>query len=275
MARKLFCEYGPACYRISLWKEGLKKRLQDQRSGFHASTVRQSESLGVVVKGHRSPVLRALAGVDMALQENKRTNLALALSRIDGMLLAPGESFSFWAAVGAPSAEKGYLPGLAIGNGQLRTAVGGGLCQLANMIHYLVLSSPLTVTELHHHSDALFPDERRRVPFGTGTSIFYPHADYRFCNTSDQTVQLRLWLEGDDLCGELRAERPFPLRYKLLEEGHRFVKEGGDYYRLSRVWRLSIDRATGAEVKRELILENHSKVLYDSALIPPDEIAER
>ena len=53
------------------------------------------------------------------------------------------------------------------------------------------------------------------------------------------------------------------------------MKEGGDYYRLSRVWRLSIDRATGAEVKRELILENHSKVLYDSALIPPDEIAER
>ncbi len=38
----------------------------------------------------------------------------------------------------------------------MRSGYGGGLCQMANMIHYLVLNSPLEVTELHHHSDALF-----------------------------------------------------------------------------------------------------------------------
>ena len=55
-----------------------------------------------------------------------------------------------------------------ISSGGFRSGVGGGLCQLANMVHWLLLNSPLTVTELHHHSDALFPDERRTVPFGTG-----------------------------------------------------------------------------------------------------------
>lgn len=111
------------------------------------------------------------------------------------------------------------------------------------------------------------------MPFGTGTSLFYPHVDYRFRNNTGQKVQLRLWLEEDDLCGELRAQRPFPFRYRLVETGHRFVKEGEDYYRCSQVWRLTLDRATGAELGRELVLDNHSKVLYDHALIPQEEIA--
>ena len=189
------------------------------------------------------------------------------------MTVGPGEAFSFWALVGRPTAKKGYLPGLTISNGTLGTSVGGGLCQLANMIHYLVLNSPLEVVELHHHGDALFPDDRRRVPFGTGTSIFYPHVDYRFRNTTDQSVQVRVWVEGDELRGELRAERPFPLRYRLVEEGHRFVREGEDYYRRSRVYRVAVDRETGEEAGRELVLDNRSRVLYDHALIPAEEIA--
>ena len=39
------------------------------------------------------------------------------------------------------------------------------------------------------------------------------------------------------------------------------------------VWRLTLDRATGTELGRELVLDNHSKVLYDHALIPQEEIA--
>lgn len=271
--RKLFCEYGPVCYRLSLWKEGARRALGDALTGFHAARTKRAEDMPALVKGHCSPVLRRLTGVDMALQENKRTNLRLAAARIDGVTVGPGEQFSFWALVGRPTAKKGYLPGLTISNGTLGTSVGGGLCQLANMIHYLVLNSPLEVVELHHHGDALFPDDRRRVPFGTGTSIFYPHVDYRFRNTTDQSVQVRVWVEGDELRGELRAERPFPLRYRLVEEGHRFVREGEDYYRRSRVYRVAVDRETGEEAGRELVLDNRSRVLYDHALIPAEEIA--
>ena len=272
MRRKQFCELGPVCYRISLWKEAARKRLRDRRAGVRFAAGRREENLPVIVKGHRSPVLRRLAGVDMALQENKRTNLALAAACIDGVVVEPGESFSFWRLVGPPTARRGYLPGLAIASGTARTAVGGGLCQLANLIHFLVLNSPLTVTELHHHTDALFPDDRRRVPFGTGTSVFCPHVDYRCFNATGRPVQLRVWLEGDDLCGELRVERPFPCRYRLVEENHHFVREGAEYYRVSQVYRLVIDRASGTQTAKELVLDNHSRVLYDPALIPAEEL---
>lgn len=167
-----FYQLGPVCYRVSLWKEGLRKSLADRQSGFRAAELRQEESLPVIVKSHRSPVLRRLEGVDMALQQSKRANLALAAGRIDGVVIRPGESFSFWRLVGDPTARRGFGPGLTIASGRVGTGVGGGLCQAGNLIHYLVLHSPLTVTELHHHSDALFPDDRRRVPFGTGTPSF-------------------------------------------------------------------------------------------------------
>ena len=111
--RKLFCEYGPVCYQLSLWKEALRKRVRDTRRGFRPARTRQADSLPALIKGHRSPVVRRLAGVEVSLQENKRTNLALAVAEMDGVVLLPGEEFSFWALVGAPAARKGYLPGLA------------------------------------------------------------------------------------------------------------------------------------------------------------------
>ena len=209
----------------------------------------------------------------MQLQINKKTNLILASEKINGLIIHPGEIFSFWYTIGKATEEEGYKVGLAISNNGLTSGVGGGLCQLANMIHYLVLNSPLEVVELHHHSDALFPDDRRRVPFGTGTSVFNNYIDYRFKNTTDQDVQLLLWVQDDILCGELRSEKEFPHRYKLVEENHHFKKEAdGKYYRISQVYRIVIDKKTNKEVKKELILDNHSMVMYDYDLIPKDQI---
>ncbi len=280
MGRKLFCELGPAAYKLSAAKGIVLRDLKDaalsaagrlkiaklqKRAGI-------ADPLPVIVKSHSSLLLRRLNGVDMKLQENKVGNIALASEKINGMRVAPGETFSFWRSVGKPTARKGYRDGLVISKNGFTADVGGGLCQMANMIHWLVLNSPLTVTELHHHSDALFPDDRRRVPFGTGTSVCYNYIDYRFKNTTDRTVQILVWIENGELCGELRAESPFPFRYRLTEENHHFSREDGKYYRVSQVYRTVTDRETGELVRRELILDNHSEVMYDYSLIPEDQI---
>lgn len=77
----------------------------------------------------------------MELQRNKLVNLRLASAQINGLVVQPGETFSFWKLVGEPSAKRGYLDGLVISAGKLGRGVGGGLCQLANLIHWLVLNS--------------------------------------------------------------------------------------------------------------------------------------
>ncbi len=269
--RRLFCELSPLCYRISVRKEYLLRDIHDLRSRESFATVLNTIPLPVVVKQHSSVIMRSLHGVDPQLQKNKSVNLRIASAKINGLIINPGETFSFWRLVGDPSEKHGYTEGLVIDKGSIARGTGGGLCQLANLIHWLVLNSPLTVTELHHHSDALFPDSGRRIPFGTGTSVFYKNVDYRFKNTTDRPVQLLIWQTDTELFGELRSTEAFPYIYRITEENQGFVEEDGEFYRVSRVYRLTLDRHRSI-VRRELILDNHSKVLYDHSLIPDDKI---
>lgn len=275
--RKLFCQRGKLCYRISLAKEYLLRDISDAvkflKGERFAGSVTE-EKLPVTVKGHFSVIARRLNGVDMRLQENKAVNLEIAAKTINGLLIRPGETFSFWKRVGKPTKARGYLSGLTISGTKLGENIGGGICQLANLIHWLILNSPLEVTELHHHSDALFPDERRRVPFGTGTSVFYKNVDYRFKNNTDQNVQLLVWIKDGVLYGELRSEKQFPDRYRITEEGHHFACVDGVFYRRSRIYRETISRSTGETTEKILLLDNNSRVMYDSSLIPADEIRE-
>ena len=274
MARKLFCEISPLTYAISLWKENIMHDVNDLLHPIRYAETRQKEPLPYVIKSHSSTIVRKLEGVDATLQINKRTNLKLASSTITGLIIYPGETFSFWHQIGKPRADKGYLEGLIITSSKVASAVGGGLCQLANLIHWLVLNSPLTVAELHHHSDALFPDAGRRVPFGTGTSVSWRNLDYRFTNETDQPVQIVIWQDDETLYGELRSLQPFDHTWSVVEEDAGYVKEDGIFFRISRVYQLCHD-AAGNLIDRRLILSNHSRVLYDYNLIPQDQIIKR
>ena len=174
MERKLFCEISPFTYRLSMEKEILKRHVQDMLRKTLFAKERTEESLPVIVYRHNSLIRRRLGNVNMQLQENKATNLALAVKHIDGLLIRPGETFSVWRLIGRTTKRKGYKEGLTIAKGRPSQGIGGGMCQLSNLIHWLVLHSELTITEHHHHDGLdLFPDFGRQIPFGTGTSISY------------------------------------------------------------------------------------------------------
>ncbi len=272
--RRLFCEMNPFFYWLSVKKETVKRHIKNILSRDCLAKEKSATPLACTVKAHSSVLVRRLHNVDLKLQENKVTNIELACQRINGIVIHPNETFSFWKLLGKTTAKKGYKEGLVIKKSGISSGIGGGLCQMANMIHWLVLNSPLTVTELHHHSDALFPDERRKVPFGTGTSINYNNLDYRFKNTTDQAVQILVWCEDGELKGELRSQSEFPFCYELVEENHHFKKRGNDYYRISQVYRLVTERTTLEPVAKELILDNHSLVMYDHKLIPQEQIRD-
>ncbi len=273
--RRLFCEHGPLCYRIAAEKECLRRDCVDWLRRTPLARQKSDRLLPAVWKSHSSLMVRTLLGVDPALQRSKVQNLLLAGRELDGLVVRPGEVFSFWNTIGRCTARRGYREGMTIIIDHVGSAVGGGLCQMANLIHYMVLHTPLAVTELHHHSDALFPDSGRRVPFGTGTSVFYKNVDYRFRNTTEEPVQLHIWQDDEFLYGELRSTRPLGERYRLEEVGSGFVCENGVWYRRSEVWRTVTDRTSGELLRRERILQNHSRVLYDPALIPPEQILHR
>ncbi|NJR46146.1 MAG: VanW family protein [Hyellaceae cyanobacterium CSU_1_1] len=88
---------------------------------------RRDENLAHLHMHHGTPMLRELSGVDMELQRNKMASLAVAASCIDGLIIKPGETFSFWRLVGKPTARRGFKMGLVLRNGTIQQDVGGGL----------------------------------------------------------------------------------------------------------------------------------------------------
>jgi vancomycin resistance protein VanW len=76
--RKLFCEYGPICYKISLFKEAKKKELKDFKAGKKFAKKINKENFEYIWKGDVKVLLRKLPGVDMELQKNKVKNLRVS-----------------------------------------------------------------------------------------------------------------------------------------------------------------------------------------------------
>ena len=266
----LFCEISPATYWISLQKENARKNLADLRSGERFAQTRSKKLLPYTASVHKSNMIRRAPGIDLTLQQNKAVNINLAGRTFNHLIIHPGETFSFWHCVGPTTKQRGYRKGRIIQDGVLKPGYGGGLCNLANTLHLLVLESPLTVTELHLHSDALAPDEGPRKPFSSGTSVSYRNIDFRFKNNTDQDFQIISGCKGEMHYAQLRCEHEFPFTYRLTEEDHHFRKEGDKYYRVSKIWRECYDRASGELINRELIRDNHSEVMYDPSLIPQD-----
>lgn len=271
---KLFCELNPTCYAISLQKEILKRHIRNLLHPGNPAVQKCADPLPVRISAHSSNMIKRGPGINPVHQQNKAINIDLACGGITGIVIHPGEEFSFWRLVGKTSKRRGYREGRIIRNNKLVSGTGGGLCNLANTIHLLVLDSPLTVTEFHKHSDALAPDHGKRIPLSAGTSVSYNNLDFRFRNDTDQDFQLLTWCEGEDLHAELRSSRDIPHRYDLLEEDHHFRKEGEKFFRVSRIYRQTWDKATGALLEKKLILDNHSEVMFDPALIPQELIRE-
>lgn len=268
MKRKLFCEIAPWTYRLSVEKCILTRKAMDKFKRLRLAKVKSSDPLPVLVYRHSSLIRRKLGNTDLILQENKAVNLSLASPKVNGVLIRPGETFSFWNLVGRDDAAHGYQEGLTIAHGMPSRGIGGGLCQFTNLIHWMVLHSDLTIVEHHHHDGLdLFPDYNRQIPFGTGTSIVYNYLDYRFRNDTENTYQLLTYSDGEYLRGELRAERALPYSYHIHSRDEHFSREGGVVYRNGIVERQVIDKSTGNCLQCDVIRRNHARVMYDTSHI--------
>jgi len=253
----------PALYHIAVWARRSERWASWVLSGKLWCRFQSDESLPIRVKRSRSRLIKALGQGDLWMQHNKVANLRLAIPALNGLIIRPGETFSFCRRVGLPTVGKGYKEGMELSRGLPRPGIGGGICQLANMIHWLVLHSPLTVTERSEHSFDPFPDHHRKVPFGTGAAVFYNYVDLQFRNDTPQTFQLCLWMTVEDLCGELRADRSHPESFHVFEQNARFERSPGGVFRKNEIWRRVIDRRTGIKLREELLKSNSARVLYD------------
>lgn len=219
-----------------------------------------------VIIQHKTPLLRKLKDVDMWLQYNKVINLKIAIGKLDGIIVNPEETFSYWKLIGKPTRKKGYVPGMVLSKGRFITGIGGGLCQLSNLIYWITLHTPLTITERYRHGYDVFPDSNRTQPFGSGATCSYNYIDLQIKNETDQPYQLHLYLTEKNLVGQWRALRDIGISYSVYEKEHFITHEyWGDYIRHNTIFR-KVYNARGEEIADEFVTENHAIMMYQPLL---------
>jgi len=118
------------------------------------------------------------------------TNVRLASEAISGLVLKPGDEFSFNDIVGKRDASRGYRPGGAFVGGETVTVIGGGVCQVSSTLYASIVDTEILFTERHQHS--------RSVPYlprGRDATVFWNKLDFKFVNNTEYPIRIEFDLE--------------------------------------------------------------------------------
>ncbi|MBI5037489.1 MAG: VanW family protein [Candidatus Kerfeldbacteria bacterium] len=126
---------------------------------------------------------------------NRRHNIGVGASALNGLMIKPGEEFSLINALGEIDGEHGYKQELVIKGNKTVPEYGGGLCQIGTTTFRSVLDAGLKITERKNHSYRVSYYE----PAGTDATIYDPAPDFKFINDTGHHVLLTTEINGDEL----------------------------------------------------------------------------
>ena len=169
-------------------------------------------------------------------------NLQLAVSLLDGTLIAPGDGFSFNDVVGPRTKERGFRPAPVIMDGEYEEGIGGGVSQVATTVFNAAWEAGVKITDRTAHELYI-----SRYPPGRDATVNFPDIDLKFVNETGNWLFMRA-VSGDtgiavsllgaptdrrvaSNAGPLREVGP-PRVKKILDptlfEGERIVVEDGE-----------------------------------------------
>ncbi len=158
---------------------------------------------------------RALKGIDTVLasvsttlagsSRNRRHNIAVAASAVDGLVLARGAVFSYNGTVGPRTEDRGYRTAPVIIRGQLVPGTGGGACQLSSTLYQVALRAGLKVIARSHHSHPV-----PYTPAGFDATVVYEALDLKFRNSLRHPVMLWAQVQGGGLVCRALGHGPAP-----------------------------------------------------------------
>ncbi len=125
-------------------------------------------------------------------------NVALATSRINGVLIAPNEEFSFDRALGDVSAYTGYQQAYIIQNGRTVLGDGGGVCQVSTTLFRAILNAGLPITERHAHAYRVGYYEQDQPP-GLDATTYVPTVDLKFKNDTGHHILIQAYADTTNL----------------------------------------------------------------------------
>ena len=117
---------------------------------------------------------------------NRNNNLVLASEKLDGVIVNPGEEFSYNKTIGERTISAGFKEAKAYANGDVVLDVGGGICQLSSTLYNAVLLSNLDVIERHSHYF-----KTAYVSAGRDATVSWGTVDFKFKNTRKYPIKIQ------------------------------------------------------------------------------------
>ena len=199
-------------------------------------------------------------------ETNRSTNIAISVGKINGVVLMPGEEFSYNKILGPRTPQAGYKLGAAYIGGKVVSDYGGGVCQTSSTLYNSVLLSNLEVTSRTSHYFAA-----AYVPIGRDATVYWPSLDFKFKNNRNYPIKIRasaingtikvdiLGIKEDtdyevELDSYVTGSVPFKTEYKddnTLPEGKEVVEQAGSNGTRSETYKIL--KKDGKVVSRTLI----------------------
>lgn len=175
---------------------------------------------------------------------NRATNLEIAASKINGIVLEPGEIFSFNQVVGERTTKSGFKEAIIYADGELDYGIGGGICQISSNLYNAVLEANLEIVERKNHSMTV-----NYVPIGRDATVSYGSVDFKFKNSRSYPIKIVATVNSGiitiSICGikeeneydvdivvETTQKDDFEIVYEYsssVPEGTEIIKQTGKY----------------------------------------------
>lgn len=116
---------------------------------------------------------------------NRTTNIILASKKINGIVIMPGETFSYNSTVGKRTAAAGFKSAAVYMGGEVTTGIGGGICQVSSTLYNSVLLSNLEIVERYNHGF-----NPGYVPAGRDATVSWGGPDFKFKNNRNYPIKI-------------------------------------------------------------------------------------
>jgi len=131
---------------------------------------------------------------------SRATNIKVGTAALNDRILLPGESFSFNTDIGDTTADKGYVPGISIEEGQRVETYGGGICQVSTTLYNALINGGVEITKRSNHSEKV-----GYIGWGMDAAIAYPGKDIAFKNNLLVPIKIVGIISGSTVTFEIRG----------------------------------------------------------------------
>lgn len=221
-------------------------------------------------------VLSKAEGMYDVTNYNRANNLTIAGEKLNDIVIAPGETFSYNKTLGARTIEAGYKEAAIYVGGQVVDGLGGGICQISTILYNAVLEANLEVVERKCHQ--FLPSYAKA---GLDATVAYGSIDFQFKNNRTYPIKIKtnivagvaeieiLGIKEDTdvdviLENKVLETIPYETEYVTntsLEEGTSRVIQGGTDGKVVEAYKITLK--AGKEISRELISLDKYDVLNE------------